>query len=392
MTDKQSLQTAAETKVKNTVLVVDDEKANLIALTQILNNDYIVYAAKNGQEAVETAKESLPDVILLDVLMPDMDGYETITALKSFEGTRNIPVIFITGLNDIDSEKKGLALGAADYIPKPFNSDIVRLRVGNQLKIVNHTRTLAAKEEVEYLSRAKSEFLARMSHEMRTPMNAIMGMMQIIKMRGMPDNLKDYTSKIEEASRQMMCLIDDALDISGMEYGVFKLSDSAFNFNAMVESLSQEISYNASWKRQTLKFKVDPLIPASMEGDEKRLKQVITALLANAVKFTPENGEIYFEARVHEEENDITTLKIEVTDNGIGISKEQQNKLFKIFEQVDGSNTRKYGGIGAGLALSKHIVEMMGGTIWIESELEKGSSFFFTCKLRKIQQNFPAKA
>ena len=373
---------------KNSVLLVDDEYVNLLTLTKILSRDYIVFTAKSGHEAVNSAKKHLPDTILLDVLMPEMDGYETIAALKNTEETKNIPVIFITGLNDIDSEKKGLAMGAVDYIPKPFNSDIVKLRVQNQLKIVNNTRALAAKEEVEYLSRAKSEFLARMSHEMRTPMNAIMGMVQVIKMRGIPENISDYFYKIDTASQHMMRLIDDLLDISDIEYGVFKLTNSVFSFSSMVEALSQEVGYNASEKHQTLKFKIDPDIPLSLEGDEKRLKQVITTLLANAVKFTPEKGEISFEALALQEEDqqksdDTITVRIEVTDNGIGIAKDQQSRLFTIFEQADGSNTRKHGGIGAGLALSKHIVEKMGGTIWMESEIDKGASFFFTCKLRR---------
>jgi len=372
-----------ENNTRNSVLIVDDEKANLIALTQILNKDYTVYAAINGQQAINTAKECLPDVILLDVLMPEMDGYGAIAELKNIEETKKIPVIFITGLNDTDSEKKGLALGAVDYISKPFHPEIVKLRVQTHLEIVNHTRTLAAKEEVEYLSRAKSEFLARMSHEMRTPMNAIMGMMQIIKIRGIPDNIKDNLGKIDVACAQMMRLIDDALDISGMEYGIFKIANYVFDFNAMIEAISQAVGYNASEKQQTLKFKIDPAIPVSLEGDEKRLKQVITTLLANAVKYTPENGEIYFEARMLNDENDTVTLQIEVADNGIGISKEQQSRLFNIFEQADGGNTRKYGGIGLGLALSKHIIGKMGGDIWIESELEKGSKFLFTCRLQK---------
>jgi len=377
-----------DTGIENSVLIVDDEASNLISLTHILNTEYTVFAAKNGQDAIKIAIEQLPDVIMLDVLMPDMDGYDTLAELKNIEETKQIPVIFITGLDDIDSEKKGLTLGAADYIPKPFNREIVRLRVENQLKIVNHTRTLAAKEEVEYLSRAKSEFLARMSHEMRTPMNAIMGMLQIVKMRGAPDNLMEYFNKIEASSRHMIRLIDDALDVSSIEYGILKLSNSIFCFNEMIESLSQEIGYIAAEKRQSLKFKIDPAIPFSLEGDEKRLKQVITTLLSNAVKFTPENGEICFEGRLLEEESrqdqpDVITLQIEVADNGIGISKEHHHKLFKIFEQVDGSLSRKHGGIGVGLALSKHIVEMMGGAIWFESELDKGTKFFFTCKLKR---------
>ena len=628
---------------KNNVLIVDDETANIIALTNILSRDYNVYAAKSGASAIKVANDSLPDVILLDVLMPDMDGYEVIAELKNTERTMDIPVIFITGLDNIDAEKKGLALGAADYIPKPFSTDIVRLRVHNQLKIVNNTRALdeqlkqqalvtkisnsfltdsyidslfsdtlrtvgefmginrvllynyeadgsvltcrsewvkpelnaetrigsklelkepvtctcsdnecikspifikgemfallefsregdgaewseseihlavivanifsgvferdamerqfsivekspnlilsltpdgsveyvnhsvktligyaqvelltkglglifdektlgeinrkfipeamsgsmvsfeidalrkdgekrrlttsvfrtgkntlgmiirdlteireleanliSAKELAEHSSRAKSEFLARMSHEMRTPMNAIMGMLQIAKMRGIPPNIKEYYDEIDTASRHLLRMIDDVLDISGMEYGMFKLNDSDFDAGAMFGDVLQTAGRNASTKQQAFVSDVDPAIPAFLNGDEKRLKQVMTTLLANAVKFTQEHGEIRFRARVAEKEDaEKLTLRIEVADNGIGISEEQQQNLFQIFEQADGSNTRKHGGIGIGLALSKRIVEMMGGDIWVESEPGKGAKFTFTCKIQK---------
>ena len=129
-------------RTKNSVLIVDDESTNIIALTNILSNDYTVYASSEGEDAIEVAEKYLPDIILLDVLMPEMDGYLVIAALKRSEKTRSIPVIFITGLDNTLAEEKGLALGAADYIPKPFSSGIVRLRVQNQLKIVNHTRLL----------------------------------------------------------------------------------------------------------------------------------------------------------------------------------------------------------------------------------------------------------
>ena len=554
---------------KNSVLIVDDEPANIIALTSILGSEYSVSAAKSGQSAIKVAKEILPDVILLDVLMPEMDGHEVIAELKSTEKTQKIPVIFITGLDNKDAEKKGLALGAADYIPKPFTSDIVKLRVQNQVRIVNHTRAIdeqlrqqalmtkiansfltdihldslftdtlrmvgefmdiaqvllykyeidsntficqsewirpdlsmttrvpkaielkepmlsvinglalnnernlclhsndpffkeamtpyrknfhnyimtpifikgklyalldfaredsgrkwnesevnlavlvssifsgvfernaiehdlnvvlklqtdliAAKEQAEHSSRAKSEFLARMSHEMRTPMNAIIGLMQVIKITDIStDDVKEYLNEIDIASRQLLDLINDVLDISGMEHGAFKLSDSVFDVGTMVQDIMQATNYIASQKQQTLNFNVDPTIPASLTGDGKHLKQVITALLANAVKFTSKQGEICFAARVLKEDDGIITLQIEVSDNGIGISKEQQDKLFDLFEQVDGSNTRKYGGIGIGLPLSKRIVEMMGGSMWVESEVGKGAKFCFTCKLAK---------
>jgi len=151
----------------------------------------------------------------------------------------------------------------------------------------------------------------------------------------------------------------------------------------MFKDILQTARYNASEKQQTINFKIDPTIPESMIGDEKRLKQVAANLLANAIKFTPEQGEIVFEIRVINSDKGIITLQVTVADNGIGISKEQQDKLFVIFEQVDGSLTRRYGGIGIGLALSKRIIEMMGGKIWVESELDKGAAFHFTCKLQK---------
>jgi len=392
---------------KNVVLIIDDETANIIAITNILSPEYDVFAAKNGRDAIELAIEHMPDVILLDVLMPEMDGYEVIAELKSMEKTKDIPVMFITGLNNIDAEKKGLALGAADYIPKPFNPDIVKLRVANQVKLVNHIRTLeerdelerqlrkikeleagliAAKEQAEHnrelaehSNRAKSEFLARMSHEMLTPMNAITGMLQIVKLKGIPDTIMDYVTEINKASDHLTGLINGVLDISGTEYGVFKLASDEFNFDVMVSGVLETAQHNASQKKQTVASYIDSTIPTKLRGDEMRLKQVIGNLLANAVKFSPDNSEIRFDARLLSKEGNKIKLQFEIADNGIGISKEQQEGLYTIFEQVDGSITRKHGGIGIGLALSKRIVEMMGGTITLESELDKGAKFTFTC-------------
>jgi len=240
----------------------------------------------------------------------------------------------------------------------------------------------AAKERAEHLSRAKSEFLARMSHEMRTPMYGIVGMMEIIKMSIIPENIKGYLSIVDGASNDLLRLINDVLDVSSMEYGVFKLSSSTFDVNTMFKDVLQTANYNASEKQQVIKSSLDPAIPASLLGDEKRLKQVIASLLANAIKFTPEKGEISFTSQVLNINNGIVTLQITVTDNGIGIAKEHQNKLFAIFEQIDGSLSREHGGIGIGLAMSKRIVELMDGKIWVESELDKGATFSFTCKLQ----------
>ena len=549
---------------RNTVLVIDDERANIFTLTSILNPEYKVYAVIDSQKALQAVEKNLPDVVLLDILMPEKDGYEVITELKKSAITKDIPVIFITGLDSIEAEEKGFSYGAADYIVKPFHSAIVKLRVQSQIKLVERLRQqalmtkishyflsdapvdslitetlrmvgefmdvsqvllyrleedgdslvctnewiqsdldtntidndrfekldksmvsfmgellaneggdlclntnnleikqamrnyrinfpnfitepifvkgeiyavldfirendgsewsesdislaflvagvlsgvferneiehdlnvvlklktdlIAAKELAEHSSRAKSDFLSRMSHEMRTPMNIITGMLQILKMRGIPDSMIEYVDEIDNASNTLMQLIDDLLDVSGMEYEAIKLSESVFDIKEMLNAIIQSVEYNASQKEQSFIFYSDPEIPASLIGDEKRLKQVITNLLANAVKFTPDLGEVCLDIRIINEDDRSVTLQFDITDNGIGISKEQQANIFNIFEQVDGSNTRTYGGVGIGLVLSKRIVELMDGSIWVESEPQKGATFSFTCRLRKSQ-------
>ena len=206
---------------KGTILIVDDEQLVIQALVEILSPEYAVFIAKDGQEAVRQAKRLIPDVILLDIVMPDIDGYDVLAILKSAEETKDIPVIFITGIGEISAEKKALAMGAADYITKPFNSGIVLLRVQNQIKIIERYKIesdlnvvlklqeelVAAKEQAEHSSRVKSEFLSRMSHEMLTPMNAIEGMLRLIQLR--PEKAKGYLDEIEKATKSLNGMIND---------------------------------------------------------------------------------------------------------------------------------------------------------------------------------------
>jgi len=215
-------------------------------------------------------------------------------------------------------------------------------------------------------------------------MNAVMGMLEIIKIRGVPENIKNCIGEINSASSHLLEMINDVLDVSGVEYGVFKLNEATFDIKSTIRGILENVEYNVAQKRQTLTTIIDPTIPSYLLGDENRLKQVISNFLANAVKFTPDNGEIHFSAKKTEDENDKVSVRFEIADNGIGISEEQQKVLFAIFEQADGSNTRKHGGIGIGLALSKRIIEMMGGDISIESALNKGAKFTFTCKFKKL--------
>jgi len=257
----------------------------------------------------------------------------------------------------------------------------------NSLGVITEdlTELLNAKARAEHSSRAKSEFLSRMNHEMLTPLSAITGMVQIAKLQDTPDELKEYLDNIDTASRHLLNLVNDVLDVSGAGCGLLKLADSDFSFRVLLHTLLKEAaSFSCSLNKQhNITHNIDQSIPEILMGDEKRFSKVIANLLSNAAKFTPENGEICVNASVLKENNEIITLQVEVVDSGLGVSKEQQGVLFEMFEQADGSATRKHGGIGIGLPLSKRIVERMGGEIWVESELGKGAKFIFTCNMRK---------
>jgi signal transduction histidine kinase/DNA-binding response OmpR family regulator len=241
----------------------------------------------------------------------------------------------------------------------------------------------AALEQAVHASKAKGDFLANMSHEMRTPMNAIIGMTAIGK-NSEDMKKKDYAfEKIENASSHLLGVINDILDMSKIEANKLELSNVTFGFEKMLQKVVNVINFRIDERRQNFTVHIDENIPRFLIGDDQRLAQVITNLLSNAVKFTPEQGSIRLATKLAGEENGIFTIQIEVKDSGIGISREQQEKLFNSFEQAESGTARKFGGTGLGLAISKRIVEMMGGRIWIESELGKGSTFAFTIQAEK---------
>ncbi len=246
---------------------------------------------------------------------------------------------------------------------------------------LNEVMSTAAERERE-ANLLKSLFLSNMSHEIRTPVNAITGM-TIIGKSSTDAKKKDYAfDRIENASTHLLGVINDILDMSKIEADKFELSNTDFDFEKMIQKLVDIINFRVEEKMQHFTVFIDNDIPKMLNGDDQRLSQVITNLLSNAVKFTPENGSIRLEAKLLNKENDIYTLRIEVTDTGIGIDSKMQSRLFEAFEQADINTTRQFGGSGLGLAISKRIVESMGGSIWIESELNKGSKFIFTVQTK----------
>ena len=239
---------------------------------------------------------------------------------------------------------------------------------------------VAAKEQAEQSSRAKGEFLSRMSHEMRTPLNAVIGMTSIAQASGDIARKEYCLAKIDDASKHLLGVINDILDMSKIEANKFELSFTEFDVEKMLMRVCNVVNFRVEEKNQNLIITIGNTLPASIISDEQRLAQVIANLLSNAVKFTPESGTITLAAEKLDEEEGICTVRISVTDTGIGISEEQQSRLFRSFEQADGGIARKFGGTGLGLAISKSIVEMLGGDIRVESEEGKGSTFVFTIK------------
>lgn len=251
------------------------------------------------------------------------------------------------------------------------------------------TQLARAKTEAEASSRAKTAFLANMSHEIRTPMNAIIGMTNIAKSTSSTAQKDDCLDKIEDASSHLLGVINDILDMSKIEAEKFELSYADFDFEKMLQRLANVINFRVDEKKQSFVVHIDREIPRMLRGDDQRLAQVIANLLSNAVKFTPEGGSIRLDAKLLEQTEGRFLLQIAVEDNGIGISAEQREKLFDAFQQADSSTSRKYGGTGLGLVISRRIIEMMGGKISVDSKLGEGSRFAFDVWLERASGQQP---
>jgi hypothetical protein len=384
------------------ILAIDDTPANLLTLGAALAKDYDLQIATSGAKGLALARETPPDLILLDVMMPEMDGYETCRRLLAEPKLRNIPVIFVTAMNETDAEVTGLALGAADYITKPINVAVARLRIRNLLErehlrkqveayrdhletmVAERTAALStAKEAAETANRAKSSFLANMSHELRTPMNAIMGMTALALRRASDPKQIDQLAKSAAASQHLLDVINDILDISKIEAERLTLENIDFRLGEVLENLRSLIGHKLAGKQLQLIFDIPaPLAEQAFRGDPLHLGQILLNLAGNAVKFTAA-GTISVRIRFAEETPTDVLLRFEVEDTGIGIAPADQKRIFSAFEQADGSMTRKYGGTGLGLAISKRLAHLMGGDIGVESAPGRGSTFWFTARLGK---------
>jgi signal transduction histidine kinase len=387
------------------IIVVDDNPENLIAIKNALKPSYNVYPTIAAVYMFDLLKHFLPDLIMLDVDMPDINGYEAAKMLKSSSNFKEIPIIFLTSMDDPESEIVGLNLGAIDYIHKPLVAPLLLRRIMTHLSLMDQQKEILernkrieellelkteeikmrekAEQEAEKASRAKGEFLSHMSHEIRSPLNAVIGMIAMASETDDIQKIKGYLMNAYNAGKHVLGLINDILDMSKIEANKLELAYSEFHFREILTGIVNEASVRAGEKHQDITVHVNENVPQFITCDELRLSQVITNLLTNAVKFTPENGHIEVSAEKLDEKDGEITLQIEVADTGIGISHEQQKKLFTSYNQADSGIAQKFGGTGLGLAISKRIIELMRGKIWIESELNKGAKFIFTIKAWK---------
>ena len=366
------------------ILVVDDDPVVRTLMRATLENDnFEVIEAGDGIEGCELYEQRRPDLLLVDVIMPRMDGFELCRELRSHTASAYVPIVVATGLDDVPSITRAYDAGATDFIPKPVNWLVLNHRVRYILRasrafeeLRSHQAGLiAAKEAAESASRSKSEFLANMSHELRTPLNAIIGFsgMMSDRMFGpLNEKYTEYAALIGDSGRHLLAIINDILDLARADANRLIVTEEEVEIRRVVD-LSSRIVQELAVKAEVIFLtETDKCLPNVM-GDTAKLTQILVNLLSNAIKFTPAGGTVCLKIAPARGGG----LTFRVADTGIGMSPEQIPIALSPFGQVDSGLNRKYDGVGLGLPLTKRLIELHEGTIEITSEPNRGTTVDF---------------
>lgn len=366
------------------VLIAEDSDSDAYILetlleTPILDKKYTVKRACSLAQARKAFEADTFDILLLDLGLPDCVGLKTFDKAKEYI---DCPIIVLSGMKDEELAFKAVKKGAQDYLRKDElnNKDLERSIC---YSIERHTlisQLEAAKAVAEKANQAKSEFLAVMSHEFRTPMNGIIGSLSILEQEeeSLPESVKEMHQLMRKCADSQLSLILDVLDFSAIEADKMEIINEPFVFHDLIDSVTQTLGIDAQIRGIDLSATIDSAIPTLIETDHRRIRQILINLVGNAVKFT-ENGEITITSKKISKNQ----ISITVKDTGIGMSPEQLEDIFEPFKQVDSSYSRRYEGTGLGLSISKRLVKLMGGEITVESELGKGSSFSITVNAKE---------
>lgn len=362
---------------KATILVIDDSPTNLKRfLDQLIQVGFKILIAPSGQDALQQLEQIKPDLILLDVLMPGLDGFETCARLKANESTKNIPVIFMTALSDPLDKVKGFEVGGVDYITKPFQFEEAIARINTHLMIYRLQQQLEEQNnQLKQLNESKDKFLSMIAHDLRSPLSSLRGLIQFTSqnMQGWSKTkIEEIINLLEHTTDNLYALTENLLTWSRIHV------DPGFDFQPQYLHLEKIIAQDvglftsaAKQKRITLTNHITE--PLEVYADANMLDAVFRNLLSNAIKFTRPGGHI--DVMATQNERNIT---ISVIDTGIGLSQKNIAKLFRIDDRYKQLGTAKEKGTGLGLILCKEFIEKNGGTIGVTSQPNQGSTFFFT--------------
>lgn len=364
---------------KPLILIIDDIPQNLQLLGTILKKkQYEVAVATGGQQALNALENISPDLILLDIMMPEMDGYEVCRRIKENVSTSHIPVIFLTGKTETDDMVKGFRIGAADYVTKPFNAAELLARVNTHLDLKRSHDLLQQKNrELEEINASKDTFFSIISHDLKNPFTGLLNLTQLLRDdldELEHEEIREFADLINESAEQYYKLLQNLLQWARLERGQMEYNPEQVNLKELVTQSLSLFAVNAEDKQIELKNKI--IDDSSVYADPNMLDTVIRNLLSNAIKFTPEGGHVEVQSA---KENG--HIQLAVVDSGIGIGQEQQEKLFRVGEVFTTEGTKEEKGTGLGLLLCKQLVEKNNGLITIDSTPGEGTAIQVTLPL-----------